>query len=274
MDRSLLTKKLIPIKDQFLTDLKDQWFNGPQKYVTVQRFVPMADEWFRSTKINDIQGWNKFPCVDAIMGCTHYIESFVLKYGWDGMQILPREYGYYGMMGKFGNEPGNLEPNKPLIVSLPNWYYADLRPEWNNILAECEQKNIDIHIDFAWITTARDIQIDLDHPNIKSFAMSMSKYSLQWNRVGLRWTRQRTMDSIAILNQYYGDVNSALTSCGAFMINNIPRDYAWNTYKDLHYSVCKELDLQPTKMVHVAKQQDQEVVGIGVLLSQLTPGKV
>ena len=173
-NRNLITKKLIPIEDQFLLNLKKTWYSNNQRQVSNQQFIPLANEWFRSTKLNDIQGWNSFPCVDVIMGCTHYIESFLLKYGWEGMQILPEEYSYYGLMGKYGNEAGKLESGKPLIISLPNWRYADLRPEWDDILKECEDKDIDIHIDFAWITTARDIQIDLAHPNIKSFAMSMS----------------------------------------------------------------------------------------------------
>lgn len=272
---NLITKKLIPIEDQFLRGLKINWFTGSHNNITNQQFIPQADEWFRSTKLNDIQGWDKFPCVDVIMGCTHYIESFILKYGWEGMQILPEEYSYYGLMGKYGNEVGSLEPGKPLIISLPNWKYADLRPEWDDILRECEAKDIDIHIDFAWITTARDIQIDLDHPNIKSFAMSMSKYALQWNRVGLRWARQRTMDSISMFNQYYGDVNSALTSCGSYMIDNIPRDYGWNTYGNLHYTICNDLGYTPTKLVHVAKlNQMGDVLGIGGLLSVNTPSQV
>lgn len=274
-DTSLITKKLVPISDNLLLGLKNRWFQESHPHVTNQAFIPIADEWFRSTKINTITGWDKFPCVDVIMGCTHYIESFILKYGWDGMQILPEEYAYYGLMGKYGNELGSLEPNKPLIISLPNWKYADLRPEWTDLLVECEQKNIDIHIDFAWITTARDITIDLDHPNIKSFAMSLSKYSLQWNRVGLRWARQRTMDSISMFNQYYGDVNSGLTSCGVFMINNIPRDYGWDTYGTVHNQICADLDLQPTKMIHVARSNETgDVLGIGRLLSVNTPSNI
>lgn len=274
-DKSLITKKLVPISDNLLVGLKNRWFHEPQRHITNQTFIPLANEWFQSTKINTITGWDKFPCVDVIMGCTHYIESFILKYGWDGMQILPEEYAYYGLMGKYGNEVGSLEPNKPLIISLPNWKYADLRPEWSDLLKECEQKNIDIHIDFAWITTARDIVIDLDHPNIKSFAMSLSKYDLQWNRVGLRWAKQRTMDSISMFNQYYGDVNSGLASCGAFMINNIPRDYGWNTYRNVHYQLCADLDLQPTKMIHVARSNETgDVLGIGRLLSVNTPSNV
>jgi hypothetical protein len=270
-NKELLTKKLITITDPYLLGVKDNWYSGAHKSITNQEFIPMASEWFKSTKRNDIQGWDNFPCIDVIMGCTHFIESFVLKYGWDDMQILPYEYSYYSLMGKYGTEPGSLEPGKPLILSLPNWKYADLRPGWDEILRECETKDIDIHIDFAWITTARDIQIDLNHPNIKSFAMSMSKYNLQWNRVGLRWARQRTMDSISMFNQYYSDVNSGITSCGAYMIDNIPRDYTWNTYENMHYEICQDLNLIPTKLIHVAKSPETyDPVGIGRLISVTT----
>jgi hypothetical protein len=271
-NKELITKKLNPIEDHFLRNLKSNWYDQSHENVSNQKFIPMADEWFRSTKLNDIAGWNHFPCTDIIMGCTHFIESFILKYGWDGMQILPGEYSYYGLMGKYGNEAGSLEPGKPLILSLPNWKYADLRPDWESVLRECEEKNIDIHIDFAWITTAKDIQIDLSHPNIKSFAMSMSKYSLHWNRVGLRWARQRTMDSISIFNHYHSDVNDGVSSCGAYMIQNIPRDYTWNTYNNTHYDVCKEFNLIPSKIIHVAKRPEtNEVVGIGDLISNSSP---
>jgi hypothetical protein len=264
------TQKLTPINDQYFKNLKADWFNNGHPIVTVPQFIPIANEWFKSTKINALDGWDEFPYTDVVLGCTHFIESFVIKYGWQGFQILPQEYAYYGLMGKHGTPCGELEPNKPLIISLPNWRYADLRPEWHDLLVECEQKNIDIHIDFAWITTSTGIEVDLSHPNIKSFAMSMSKYSMEWNRIGLRWTRQRTMDSITIFNHFHGDVNSSLTSCGAYMMQNIPRDYAWNTYGDQHRQICKDLGLLSTKLIHVAELSDHSaVVGIGNILSSV-----
>ena len=266
-----VTKKLIPIEDKFLQSLKVDWFSQPHQVVNYTQFIPLADEWFRSTKLNDLQGWNKFPCVDVIMGCTHFIESFVLKYGWDGMQILPGEYLYYSLVGgKHGTKIGELTPNIPLIISIPDWRSADIRTEWPILLKECELKNIDIHIDFAWITAARDINLDLDHPCIKSFGMSASKYALQWNRIGLRWSRQRTADAITMFNHYHGDVNTNLTSCGAFMLNNIPRDYTWNTYGEAHHDLCRELNLNPSKLVHVAHANDYSaVLGIGQMLSKV-----
>lgn len=264
-----LSKKLTPITDAFFIQKKKEWFEGSHPVIEYAEFIPIADKWFKSSKLNRLDGWDLFPCVDVIMGCTHYIESLIIRHGWDGFQTLPEEYSYFTMMGKFGNEPGNLIPNIPLYISLPNWKYADLRPEWDDVLRECEQKNIDIHIDFAWITTAKNIYVDLSHPCIKSFAMSMSKYSLHWNRIGLRWAKQRTLDSVAIMNQYYGDVNSALTSCGAFMMENIPRDYAWDTYGDIKEKLCIEHNLINTKMIHVVKQHGSDVPwSIGPILSQ------
>lgn len=262
-----LTTKLVTIEDSFFRGLKTQWLQGSHRLVTNAEFIPRADEWFRSTKINDIQGWDQFPFRDVIMGCTHYIESFFIKYGIDGFQILDNEYAYYRLMGKHGVPLGELAPDKPLVVSFPSFKYIDDRPGWQDLFKECEEKNIDIHLDMAWITTARDVSIDLAHPNIKSFAMSLSKYALQWNRVGLRWTKQRTMDSITIFNHYYGDINSGITSCGNFMIENIPRDYGWDTYGEKHKKICNDYGLLSTKMIHVAKKpNDPESYGIAKLL--------
>lgn len=265
-----LTEKLYPIEDPFLTGLRDIWHTQSQKSSDADLFTRAADHWFKSSKLNTLQNWDQFGCVDVIMGCTHYIESLILKYGWDGIQILPQEYGYYGLMGKVGTNYQDLKPNIPLIVSLPNFGYADIRPEWDELLLICQERNIDIHIDFAWLTVANGVNIDVGHPNIKSFAMSLSKYCCQWNRIGLRWSRQRSMDSVTIMTRYYGDVNNGLISCGNFLIHRIPRDYAWTYYGKMYAQICEDLDLIPTKLINVVKIKGQDKpMGIGQLLSSM-----
>ena len=180
-----LDKTLYSLQDNHLSSLKEAWYNESQKPISHNDFIDKASNWFKSTKLNDLQGWDKFPCVDIIMGCTHFIESLASKHNWN-IQILEKEYAYYTVMGKKYTNPGELEEGKPLIVSLPNYYYGD-RPDWKDVLKECEQKNIDIHVDCAWVTAAKGFNFNFDHPNIKSFAMSMSKYSFSRNRIGLRW---------------------------------------------------------------------------------------
>lgn len=271
-DKNLITEKLHPINDAHMKKLKHNWFSSLQKEVSYQKFIPMANEWFQSSQFNNIKGWHAFPLVDVTMGNTHYIESFILKHGWDGFQILKNEYAYYTLMGKHGVEVDDLEPNKPLIISMPHWTYCDIRPEWSDILNICERRNIDIHIDMAWVITARDIDLDLNHPCIKSFGMSMSKYSLQWSRVGLRWSRQKSMDSVTIFNDYYINTNTVMTSIGAYYINNLSRDYCWENYGNNHQDLCIKLNLEPTKIIHIAKDPaTKKSLGIGTILGGTTP---
>lgn len=261
-----LNKTLVAVDDDHLQRLKGAWYDEPQKPTEHDEFIHKATEWFSSTKINDLQGWNKFPCVDIIMGCTHFIESLASKNKWN-IQILEREYAYYNLMGKHPTKQGQLKPGVPLIVSLPNYYYGD-RPEWQNVLAECEQKNIDIHIDCAWITAARGFNFNFDHPNIKSFAMSMSKYNFSWNRVGLRWSRQRTMDSCTLISTQR-KYNELTISCGSYMMDNVSRDYGWENYGETVEKICRKLGLSPTMFFYVVKDNDNNLYSIGKVLGKI-----
>lgn len=271
----VLSKKLEHLRDDHILTIQRNWFEQPHAFVEGHEYMPIADEWFRSTHRNDLIGWNQFPCVDVILGCTHFIESLLIK-SHGCVQVLSEEYAYYGLIGLHGTPVGQLKPGVPLLISLPNWKYADLRPEWEAVLRECEQKKIDIHIDMAWLVVSRDISIDLTHPCIKSFAMSLSKYGMEWNRIGLRWSRQRTMDPITMFNRYQGIPNSALTSCGAYIMQNLPREYAWDTYGERHQMVCQEYNLLPTKAIHVAHSLDRtQVWGIAdLLLGGPTPNSI
>ena len=251
-------KKLIPIEDEKIKNLKKRFFSDPQKIVSRNEFIEQADNWFMATKLNQLHNVDQFPNKDIIIGCTQFIESLALKNKWN-IQILPRDYAYYAVMGKRPTEIGSLEPEVPLIVSIPNYYYGP-RPKWNQILEECENKNIDVHIDCAWITVSKDINLDFGHPNIKSFGMSLSKYIGSWNRIGLRYSKQKSMDSITMFNaqQKYND---ALISCGSLVMDNIERDYGWNTYGEKYKKICKDNNLQETNFFYVAKK-DGECVSV------------
>ena len=261
-----LDQTLYPVYDEHLSALKKAWYHDPQQSIGHGEFVDKASAWFKSTKINDLQGWEKFSCVDIIMGCTHFIESLASKNKWN-IQILEKEYAYYTVMGKRHTEPGKLIPGVPLIVSLPNYFYGN-RPEWQAVLKECEQKNIDIHLDCAWVTAAKGFNFDFDHPNIKSFAMSMSKYNFTWNRIGLRWSRQRTMDSCSLISAQK-KYNELTTACGSFMMDNIPRDYGWEKYGDTVEKICKKLDLSPTMFFYVVKDKDNKLYSVGNILGKI-----
>lgn len=238
--------------DHFLQSVKNDWFSRQQKTSSRSQSVGVLNEWFQSTRLNDLVGWDTLSCIDISMGCTHYIESFIIgQQSLDNFQILTDEYAYYSFLGKWGVEPGNLEPNKPLIITLPHYKWGDIRPGWDQILRECERKKIDVHLDMTWLTLSKNISIDFAHPQIKSVGMSMSKYDLQWNRVGLRYSKQRRMDSITIFNHFYQDHNNQnLYSCAVFCADRIPRDYSWTTYADRNLYICESVEATQTKLIH------------------------
>jgi len=261
-----LDTMLVPVQDDHLSTLKQSWYHDPQQSINHDDFVDKASAWFKSTTVNSLQGWDKFPCVDVIIGCTHFIESLASKHKWN-IQILGKEYAYYTVMGKKHTDPGHLQPGVPLVVSLPNYFYGN-RPDWQAVLKECEQKDIDIHIDCAWVTAAKGFELNFDHPNIKSFAMSMSKYNFTWNRIGLRWSRQRTMDSCSLISAQK-KYNELTTACGSFMMDNIPRDYGWEKYGKINQQICDKLGLGPTMFFYVVKDKDDKLYSIGKLLGDI-----
>lgn len=270
-----LTDKLSPIHDTRMVNMRADWFNQSQQEIGYKHFAAQALPWFSCSKLNDVCGWHTFPCVDVTMGCTHYIESIVQKYGWSGFQILKNEYAYYTLMGKHGVEIDQLEFHKPLVITMPHWTYCDLRPEWPDILKICTERQIDIHIDMAWLITAKDIALDLGHPSIKSVGLSLSKYGLQWSRVGLRLSRQKSMDSITIFNDYYQDTNIIMTSIGSYWINNLDRDYLWTTYGKPYADLCRDFDVKATKIIHVVKDKaSQKSLGVGRILGKSTPNRI
>lgn len=256
------TKKLFLIEDEKIKKIKHDFFQQPQKNISKAEFIEFASHWFLSTKLNSIKGIEQFPHVDITIGCTNFIENICLKNKWN-VQVLPDEYSYYALMGKTHTNVGQFEPKIPLIVSMPNWRHGK-HNNWQDILNECQEKQIDIHLDCAWLTASKDIDIDLTHPCIKSVGMSISKYIGSWNRVGLRWSKSRTIDSITLLNERE-KYNETLTSCGYHVMRNLPRDYGWNTYGEKYKKIVQDNNLEATNFFYVAKRQDQ-LVGLSNML--------
>jgi hypothetical protein len=133
------------------------------------------------------------------------------------------------------------------------------------ILDEARDKGISVHVDGAWFTCCRAIDFDVSHPSIQSVAISLSKgLGLGWNRVGLRWTKDKTADAITIMNDFNMNLR-APTMIGLHFLRNIAPDYLWNTYSNTYYKICNDFDLTPTKSIYIALK-DNQPVGLSPLI--------
>lgn len=219
--------------------------------------------------LNKITGFDSFDRVDICLGCAQYIDNLHLKYD---VQVLVNEYNYHTKLNPLlvPKTLETLEPNKHLIISLPFSEIGSTHPQMKEILDKCLQLNIPVHIDGAWITAAKNVNIDLSHPAIKSFAVSMSKgYGLSaWNRIGLRWTKNlEEEDSITVLNDYL-QVNVYSVVIGNYFLKSLDPDHLWNTHGDNHYKICNDFGLTPTDTIHMATENG-ETRGIAPLLKYL-----
>lgn len=237
-----------------------------------QAWLRDAPSWFGASSLNQISGLGAFPVIEACMGVNHFIDNLVQQHGIRGIQVLEHDYTYYWRLDPdlVPSQPGNLEPGRPLLISMPFAGYYDTHPRMQEILDECVQKNIPVHVDSAWLTAARDIVFDYDHPAIHSVAMSLSKgMDLWWNRIGIRWSRQpNPQDSITIFNQFKM-IPASLMHIGLYHIHRVPPDHLWNLYNQRYNDICKTLYLRPTRFVHVAQSMDRtKLFGLKNLLEQ------
>jgi hypothetical protein len=235
------------ISDQVYTDFKKETTN-----------------WIFNSKLNSLAGFDSFNRLDITLGCTQFIDTVYMK---GPVQIIKGDYRYHQRLNPdiTYSVPGYLFPNKPLIIAMPFPSTGDVHPQMKEILDECLDKNIPAHIDGAWTTCCRDVHMDVDHPAVRSVAISLSKgLGLGWNRVGLRWTKETAPDAITIMNDFRMNLR-AVSMIGLHFVRNFPSDYLWTTYGDAYYKVCSDFDLTPTKSIHLALRNGQ-AVGISPLI--------
>jgi hypothetical protein len=259
----LLTQKLHHIADSKVQQVRYDWLHTqPKDDTDINALTQKAGEWFLSSRRNKVDGIDHFKKLDIIYGCTDYINSFLMKE--KTYQILEKDYSYYRLFGQQESKVGDLQSNVPIIVSLPNWHFGNSRPDWKEFLDECESKNISIHLDAAWFTATKDMSLDVGHPNIKTVAFSITKTGFQWNKFGIRFSKQKTIDSITVRNAN-GWINKNTTNCANFILDNISVDHAWDRHEQNYNVICDKLALEKTNFIHVAKKNGKSVGVAGIL---------
>lgn len=266
----LLTSQLPPLSDSFLENLKNNISIKIHRNL-YDEFKDKATAYFTGSTLNNLSGFDSFSKVDIIMGCNHFIDSLLIEYGLQNIQIFEHDYRYYSRLNKNIQYAtlGNLNPAKPLLIALPFPGHLDIHKNMKDILNECLSKGIAVHIDGSWMSSASGIDFDFSHPAISSFGMSLSKgMALGWNRIGLRWSRVEKNDNVTIFNNF-GMIQEVVVATGIYYLDNVPIDYLWNTYGDKYKDICRTLKLRPTKIIHAAMSIDRSILyGLKPLLTE------
>jgi hypothetical protein len=259
-----------PLTDNYIEQLIQEVLSGSLDKDTTDTvytsFKKEASDWILSSSLNTLKGLETFGRVDIINGCTQFIDDLYMK---GPVQSLQGDYRYHERLALgYIKDVGSLIPNIPLIMAMPFPQIGAPHDSIEEILYECQLKNIDVHIDGAWISCCRDIHFEFNHPSIQSVGISLSKgCGLGWNRVGLRWTRHFKQDSVTIMNDFRMN-NRAMSMIGLYFTRKLCPDYLWKTHGDRYYKVCRDFNLTPTKSIYLALK-DNHPVGVSPLIRYL-----
>ena len=266
----LETDRPQPLSDSFIEQLQQEVLAGKlDKDISNNVYTNFKFEmtdWLFKSKLNNLAGLEFFNRIDIINGCTQFIDNLYMQ---GPVQTIRGDYRYHERLKlSYIKDVGSLIPNVPLIIAMPFPQVGAPHANMIEILDEAIIKEIDVHIDGAWITCCKDVAFNFNHTAIKSVGISLSKgLGLGWNRIGLRWTRQTALDSVTIMNDFNMNLR-APAMIGLHFIRNLPQDYLWNKHGDKYYKVCKDFNLTPTNSIYLALRSGQPV-GISPLIRYL-----
>jgi hypothetical protein len=225
--------------------------------------------YITSSTLNSVTNLQYSARNDIILGCTQYIDDLHIRHS--EIQVIENEYNYHRRL-KPDTQYRTIEtlkPNVPLIISMPFSYTGSTYHSMDQLLDRCSELNIPVHIDGAWITAAKNTHIDFSHPAVYSLGISLSKgLGLSgWNRIGMRYTKERVEDSITVMNEFL-QIPSVPVIVGTYFMEHVPIDHLWNTHGDKHYKICKDFNLTSSDTIHMATK-DNNVLGLSNLLRYL-----
>ena len=262
-----------PLCDNYLESLFTDTatgFNGikPDHSLAIhEQFKEKATKFIFGSTLNTLSGIDAFSVVGIMAGCTQFIDNLYMQ---GPVQVLRGDYRYHERLGlAYVKDVGSLIPDIPLIIAMPFPSIGALHHDMEEILHECKIKNIAVHIDGAWISCCRDITFDFNHVAIRSVGISLSKgLGLGWNRIGLRWTKEHTIDSVSIMNDFHMQ-NRMPTMVASYVLDNVSSDYLWTKYGEINAKICNDFNLIPSKAIHMAFKQDGIFVGLSPLIRHL-----
>lgn len=259
-----------PLSDNYIESLINDVLSGKlDRDISESIFesfkIEMSD-WLANSKLNRIVGLERFKRLDIINGCTQFIDNLYMQ---GPVQTVRGDYRYHERLNLGSiNDVGSLTPNVPLLIAMPFPQTGSCHAKMQDILTECQRKNIPIHIDGAWVTCCKSIDFSFDNPIIHSVGISLSKgLGLGWNRIGLRWSNITAADSISIMNDFRMN-NKALVMIARYFLKNLSPDYLWNKHYKRYMKVCNDFNLEPTKSIYLALREGNPV-GVSPLIRYL-----
>ena len=237
-----------------------------QKYaVNTHEDEKLKQEYFERYKLflsspHNLKGIELYKYACFTQGTTESFSHFYIRYrNKNRLRLAHGEYFYHQMIKSMYYsmrfdwlEDDELRKGDVLIISAPFADTCDLYPNLEQILCECDEKEIPVLLDLAYINIAKGIEIDLSHPCIEYIVSSLSKvFPVENFRIGIRLQKQMYEDPLYVVNEVnYNYLNMCSVYLGLGMMEYFEPDYIYNKYVNEQQIYCKKLNLEPARCVY------------------------
>lgn len=223
-----------------------------------KNFIHTYKDWAFSAhpKIKGIGSFNKLCFTN---GTTESFAQFFIRFRNKRLRLKKGEYFYSQMMKKlwYSNNSAWLDEDKiqkgdVLLLSVPFSNTGDVPENLENILTECDNLDVPVMLDFAYINLATDFELDVSHPCIEYIVTSLSKvFPVENHRIGLRMQKTMFEDQLYVINEdKYNYINLLGAYIGTCLMKEFAPTYIFNKYRNKQIEMCQKYSLKPSPCVY------------------------
>jgi hypothetical protein len=222
-------------------------------------FLGTYKEWAFSShpKITGIEGYNELCFTN---GTTESFAMFYLRYREQKrLRLAKGEYFYSQMMSRLWysdrfawlNED-DIRKGDVLLLSVPFADTGDVPYDLERLLTECDEKEVPVMLDFAYLNLATGFQVDVTHPCIEYIVTSLSKvFPVEHFRIGMRMQRKMFTDQLYVINEdNYNYINLLSAHVGTKLMLEHGADYIFEKYRSKQKELCEKYELEVSPCVY------------------------
>ena len=225
-----------------------------------ENFIETYKWWMPSThNLIDIEKYTE-GCFTQ--GTTESFAQFYIRYrNHKRLRLAKGEYFYHQMMrGLWYSSPQSfawldddeIREGDVVLLSVPFSDTGNVPYNLEEILDECDKKNVHVMLDMAYINLAVNLEINLKHPCIEYIVSSLSKvFPVENMRIGIRLQRKKFEDQLYVVNEPgYNYINLLSAYVGKGMMHEFKADFIYDKYKKDQNVYCKHFDLVRSPCVY------------------------
>lgn len=223
-----------------------------------RQYCDIYRSWIQSTKLNALQGLEKFPYSVYSNGTTQSFDMFYIKNKERRFRCFKGEYVYHKLAWR-NNWPDwtfidddDIDLNDAVVVSLPFSDTGNEHQLLKTVLKRCEEKRVPVLIDCVYFGCCANIDFDFTSEAITDVTFSLSKsFPVAHARIGIRFSKVDDDDLMFVYDKF-NYTNRIGAGLGIKLMQQFDSDYIYKKYQQKQEYCCKLLDTKISDTVYFA----------------------